>query len=127
MGCVRPRPRRLPLRRPRCKGNANDYNYPNDPVNANDLCGDLSADLADRLAKEHYVCSAGGTVVTCVSPAVVKQRVAAARKALAAAKAQAAINAKYDSKSMLSFTIETCLLVGDIPGWASTVMGNGGT
>jgi RHS repeat-associated protein len=53
-------------------GNSNGYSYPNDPINANDLSGDLSADGADHYASEtksqpcgvvHGVLACGGAVV----------------------------------------------------------------
>jgi RHS repeat-associated protein len=46
-------------------GNSNDYNYPNDPINGNDLSGNLSADGADHYAQEGAKCGSNGVTLTC--------------------------------------------------------------
>ena len=93
-------------------GNLTVYNYPDDPVNGNDLSGKLSADAADREAREGGACYGYGAVLTCVSAAVVNRRVAAAYKSWLAAKARkAALERNQDARLVLEDGVESCFFV----------------
>jgi hypothetical protein len=48
-------------------GNANDYNYPNDPINGSDLDGRLSADSAQAYADAGYSILARGNLVVALA------------------------------------------------------------
>jgi RHS repeat-associated protein len=51
-------------------GNSNDYNYPNDPINDNDISGDLSADSAEHYAIKGYSISDIGGRLSATRPKV---------------------------------------------------------